>query len=72
MKILLDFNAKEGREDIFKLAIGSESLHEINNDNMATVVTVATSKNLSRVQCSHIATFTNTLGLLMVGRRTVS
>jgi exonuclease III len=34
MKILLgDFNAKVGREDIFKPAIGNESLHEISNDN---------------------------------------
>jgi hypothetical protein len=34
MKILLgDFNAKVGREDIFKLTIGNERLHEISNDN---------------------------------------
>jgi hypothetical protein len=34
MKILLrDFNAKVGREDIFKPKIGNESLHKINNDN---------------------------------------
>jgi hypothetical protein len=34
MKILLgDFNAKVGREDIFKPATGNESLHEISNDN---------------------------------------
>jgi hypothetical protein len=34
IKILLrDFNAKVGREDIFKLTIGNESLHEISNDN---------------------------------------
>jgi hypothetical protein len=33
MKILLDFNAKLGREDIFKPTIGNESLHEISNDN---------------------------------------
>jgi hypothetical protein len=34
MKILLgDFNAKVGREDIFKPTIGNESLHEITNDN---------------------------------------
>jgi exonuclease III len=33
-KILLgDFNAKVGREDIFKSTIGNESLHEISNDN---------------------------------------
>jgi hypothetical protein len=34
MKILLgDFNAKVGREVIFKPTIGNESLHEISNDN---------------------------------------
>jgi hypothetical protein len=39
MKILLaDFNAKVGREDIFKPIIGNESLHEINNDNGVRLV----------------------------------
>ena len=34
IKILLgDFNAKVGREDIFKPTIGQESLHQDNNDN---------------------------------------
>jgi hypothetical protein len=34
MKILLgDFNAKVGREDIFKPTIGNKSLHEISNDS---------------------------------------
>jgi hypothetical protein len=33
MKILLDLNAKVGREDIFKPTIGYESLPEISNDN---------------------------------------
>jgi exonuclease III len=47
MKILLgDFNAKLGREDIFKLAVGNESLREDDNDNDVRVVTFATSKNL--------------------------
>jgi hydroxypyruvate isomerase len=33
MKIVLeDFNAKVGREDIFKPTIGNESLHEISNE----------------------------------------
>jgi hypothetical protein len=32
-KILLDFNAKVGREDIFKPTIGNESLHKISKDN---------------------------------------
>jgi hypothetical protein len=47
MKILLgDFNAKAGRENIFKSTIGNESLHEISNDNGVTIVNFATSKNL--------------------------
>jgi hypothetical protein len=34
MNILLgDFNAKVGNEDIFKPAIGNETLYEIGNDN---------------------------------------
>jgi exonuclease III len=47
MKILLgDFNAKVGREDIFKPTIGNERSHEISNDNGVKVVNFATSKNL--------------------------
>jgi hypothetical protein len=46
-RILLgDFDAKVGREDIFKLTIGNESLHEISNDNGVKLVNFATSKNL--------------------------
>jgi hypothetical protein len=46
MKILLrDFNAKVGREDIFKPIIGNESLHEASNDNGVRVVNFATLKN---------------------------
>jgi exonuclease III len=47
MKILLgDFNAKVGREDIFKPIIGNENLHEASNDNGVRLVNFATSKNL--------------------------
>jgi hypothetical protein len=47
MKILLgDFNAKVGREDIFKPIIGNESLHEASNDNGLGAVNFATLKNL--------------------------
>jgi hypothetical protein len=47
MKILLGyFNAKVGRENIFKPKIGNESLHEINNDNGVRVVNYATVKYL--------------------------
>ena len=44
--ILGDFNAKVGRENIFKLTIGNESLHEDSNDNGIRIVNLATSKNL--------------------------
>jgi hypothetical protein len=58
MNILLgDFNAKVGREDIFKLTIGNGSLHEISNDNGVRLVNFVTSKTSeSKVRCSHIAT----------------
>jgi hypothetical protein len=47
MKILVgDFNAKVGREDIFKPTIGKYSLHKISNDNGVRLVNFATSKNL--------------------------
>jgi endonuclease/exonuclease/phosphatase family metal-dependent hydrolase len=47
MKIVLgDFNAKVGREDIFKPTIGNDTSHEISNDNGVIVVNFATSKNL--------------------------
>jgi len=47
MKMLLgDFNAKVGRENIFKPAIGQESLHKDNNDNGVRLVNFATSKNI--------------------------
>jgi exonuclease III len=63
MKILMgDFNAKVGREDIFKPIIGNESLHEASNDNGIRVVNFATSKNL----IVKSTTFINTLGLLLM------
>jgi hypothetical protein len=47
MKILLgDFNAKVGRENIFKSRIGNESLHQDSNDNGVRIINFATSKNL--------------------------
>ena len=47
MKILLgDFNAKVGRENIFKPTIGNESLHQDSNDNSVRIVSFATLKNL--------------------------
>jgi hypothetical protein len=47
MKILLgDFNAKVGRENIFKATVGNERLHQDSNDNGVRIINVATSKNL--------------------------
>jgi hypothetical protein len=74
MKIQLgDFNAKVGREDIFKPTIGNERLHEISNDIGARAVTFATSKDLpvKSIQCSHIATSKNILGRMQMGNPTI-
>ena len=47
MKILLGyFNAKLGKEDIFKLTIGNDSLHQDSNDNGVRIVNFTTTKNL--------------------------
>jgi len=48
MKMLLgNFNAKAGKENIFKPTIGQESLHQDSKDNGVRLVTFATSKNLA-------------------------
>jgi hypothetical protein len=67
IKIILgDFNAKVGRDNIFKPTIRNESLHEISNDNGVRVVNFATSKNLVvKILCSLIAKFINTPGPLL-------
>jgi hypothetical protein len=73
MKILLgDFNAKVGREYIFKLTIGNESLHEISNENGIRVVNFATSKNLTvkSTMFPH-ATSINIHGRLQMGKPTI-
>ena len=47
MKIILgDFNAKVGRENIFKPTIGNGSPDQDSNDNGDRIVNFATSKNL--------------------------
>jgi hypothetical protein len=45
LKVLLDLNAKVGREIIFKATTGNESLHQGSNDNGVRIVNFATSKN---------------------------
>jgi hypothetical protein len=42
MKILVDFNAKVGRENIFKPTIGNGSLRQDSNDNGVGRVNIAT------------------------------
>jgi hypothetical protein len=46
-----DFNAKVGREDIFKRTVGNERPHEISNDDGVRAVIFATSRNLI-VKCT--------------------
>jgi len=59
MKILLgDFNAKVGRENISKLTIGNESLHQDSNGNGVRIVNFSTSKTLVvKSTCSRTETF---------------
>jgi hypothetical protein len=73
MKILVGaFCAKVGREDVFEPTFGNEILHEITNDSGVRVVKFTIKKiKLPRVQCSHITTFINTLGLLSMGKHRV-
>jgi hypothetical protein len=72
MKILLgDFNAKVGRDDIFKPTIENESSYKISNDNGVRVVNFATSKNLVvKSAIFPIAVSINTPGPLLMERHT--
>jgi len=72
MKMLLgDFNAKVGKENIFKPTIQQESLHQDINDNGVRIVNFATSKIwLLRAQCSLTGTFINTPGPPLMVRLT--
>ena len=72
MKILLgDFNAKVGRENIFKPRIGNKSPHQDSNDNGVRIVNFVTSKNLVvKSTMFHTETFINTPGPLLMGRST--
>ena len=40
--LLGDFNSKLGREDILKLTIGNDSLHQDSNDNGISIVNFTT------------------------------
>ena len=41
-----DFNVKLGREDIFKLTIGNDGLHQDSDDKGAGIINLATLENL--------------------------
>jgi hypothetical protein len=73
-KILLgEFNAKVGREDIFKPTNGNESLHDISDDNGIIIANFATSQksDFQKIQHSRIITFKNLLGLFLMERRII-
>jgi exonuclease III len=73
MKILLgDFNAKVGREDIFKPTIRNESLHEISNDNGVRLMNFDSFKNLTvkSTMFPH-RNIHNILGRLQMGKPTI-
>jgi hypothetical protein len=70
MKILLrDFNAKVGKENIFRPAIGKEILHQDSNDNGVRIVNFAISINIvvKSTMFQH-QTFISTPGPLLMGR----
>ena len=72
LKILLvDFNAKVGRENIIKTTIENESLHQDSNDNGVRIVNSVTSKNLVVKSTMFPHTFIRTPGPLLMGRRTI-
>jgi len=74
MEILLgNFNAKVGRENIFKPTIGNECLHQDNNYNGVEIVNVATSKNLDvkSTMFPHRILKKNVTGPVLIGRLTI-
>ena len=74
MTVLLgDFNAKLGKENIFKPTVWNESLHQENNNNAVRIVNFASSVNLVvKTRCSLTETFISTPGPLMMRSLTTS
>jgi hypothetical protein len=57
-----DFNAKIGREGIFKPTIGNENLHKISDDDGIRLENCHFEKSQSKMQFSKIAAFINIRG----------
>jgi hypothetical protein len=71
MKIVLeDFNAKVGRENIFKNTVGNESFHQNSNDNGVRIVNFAISKNMDVKSIMFLHQNISIPGPLMMGRLT--
>jgi hypothetical protein len=70
MEILLwNFNAKVGRENIFKPTIQNDSVHQDSKDSDVRIVNFDTSRKLFvKSRCSRIETFISTPGHLLMGR----
>jgi len=70
--IVGDFNAKIGRENIYRPTIGPDSLHEISNNNGTRLIHFATSQELTISSIIfHENIFTNTLGSLQMVEFTI-
>jgi len=71
MKILFgDINAKVGKENIFKLIIGNERLHQDSNENGVRIINFAASKNLVVKSTMYLHQNISTPGPLLMGRLT--
>jgi len=71
MKIILGvFNAKVGGDNIFKLTIGNENLHQDSNDNGVRIVKFATSKTLVVKSMMFRHRDISTPGPILMGRLT--
>jgi hypothetical protein len=72
MKILVvHFNVKVDREDIFKPTVWNESLHEISNDNGVRLVNFATFKDLRVKSTMFPHRNIQILGRLQMGKPTI-
>jgi hypothetical protein len=73
MKLLREFNAKVGKEDIFEPAFGNERLHGISFNNGIESCELVTSKNLIVVSTVFpVATSIHSLGQILMERQAIT